>query len=66
MTRTYTYRNRKTRETLSITADFAQASDTIRGNWNKSEDGNFYTPFQVADARHSPRNALRLVANWQG
>lgn len=64
MIRTYKYRNRKTRETLEIRADFARADWPIIARWN-GRGTWFGTPFQVSDTRHSKRNALRIVACWQ-
>ena len=48
--------------TIYIRADFAQASSTIEF----SQDGHeFYgSPFQVADARHRPLEACKLIAEW--
>ena len=48
--------------TLYIRADFAQASSTIEF----SQDGQefFGSPFQVADARHRPLSACKLIAEW--
>jgi hypothetical protein len=52
------------RETITIDADFSQASCQISA---KYDDGEWFsTPFQVADARHNRLVACRLVANWNG
>lgn len=59
-----TYRNRKTGETLTVSANWAQASSPITARWNDGEQ--FSTPYQVADARHQPRKAAELVARWDG
>lgn len=59
-----TYRNRKTGETLTVSAHWAQASSQIMGRWNGGEQ--FATPYQVADARHEPRKAAEMVARWDG
>lgn len=59
---------------LIVAANWAQASDPIRAAWvepgeptpDDSDDRWFGTPFQVADARHDERRALRLVREWRG
>ena len=48
-----------------IKADFAQAASQIMVRWDSDLDWQ-PTPFQVADARHSPAEAVRLVKNWNG
>lgn len=50
-------------DVLVITGNFSQASSPI-GYMVDSEEVN--TPFQVADARHDPKEALRLVVEWLG
>lgn len=59
---------------LWVRADWSQASSSIKVSWFKPTtreggiDDGFddwqSTPFQVADARHSPREAARLVSDW--
>jgi hypothetical protein len=55
---------------LWVSADWAQASSAIKVSWHKpgnhpdGDDDWQSTPFQVADARHSPREAARLVSDW--
>ena len=63
MTATYKFRNRHG-DYLWIRADFAQASSPLLFSWD-GED--FHScPFQVADARHRPLEACKLVAGWGG
>jgi hypothetical protein len=46
-------------------ADFAEASLPIFWHSLVHEDMKWEpTPFQVANARHSPREAERLIAGW--
>lgn len=59
--------------TLVIAANFAEASSPITAAWvgageYPAEDDERWhsTPYQVADARHRPNEAFRLVRNWQG
>ena len=60
----YKFENSATGEVLYIDGDFAQASSPI---FAKYEDGEWFgTPYQVADARHSPLSACKLVARWGG
>jgi hypothetical protein len=61
-TTTTKYQSHKTGETIEIRADFAQASSPIQARY----DGGDWepTPYQVADARHRNRTALRLVLRW--
>lgn len=47
---------------MTFRADFAQASSPILIG---GEDGFTSTPFQVADARHSPIAAAKLLNEWQ-
>lgn len=42
---------------MTFEADFAQASDPILLNGSS-------TPFQVADARHEPIRAARMLNDW--
>lgn len=52
-----------TGETLRIRADLADASAPIL----YEADGDWYsTPYQSADARHRPAEALRLVLSYLG
>jgi len=61
MTQTYQVLIGK-RVILSFRANFAQAADQIRVI---SEDGSEYgTPLQVADARHRPIEAAKIVNRW--
>lgn len=54
-------------EYLSIWCDFAQAASPIWVRWGDEDDCEWCgTPFQAADARHSPREACRIVAAWGG
>lgn len=46
-----------------IKADFAQASSPIMVRFAPDMDWES-TPFQAADAGHSPRAAVRMVKNW--
>lgn len=46
-----------------IKADFAQASSPIMVRFDRDDDWRS-TPFQVADAKHNPAEAVRLVKNW--
>lgn len=64
MSKQVTFRNRRTGERLTILADFAQAASPIRARWNNEDDEAITTPYQVADARHRARLALRLVVRW--
>ena len=61
--RSYYKFTNKRGETLIIDADFSQAACPIRAKYDGYDW--FGTPFQVADARHNPHAACRLVANWQ-
>lgn len=54
---------------IEISADFARAESTIyfRSAFaDDEEEGQGWqpTPFQVADARHDPERALRMVDEW--
>ena len=53
---------------IRIEADYAQASSLIRYqdiNSRKDDPESWSaTPFQVADARHDYRKALKLVSDW--
>ena len=62
MTTTTKFQNGSTGETIEIRADFAQAASQIFAKYNDDEWSP--TPFQVADARHRTRNALKLVRKW--
>lgn len=58
------YQNRTSGATIDIRANFSEATSPIEvrydgGNWQT-------TQFQVADARHDPRNALLLLLKWEG
>jgi ABC-type Fe3+-hydroxamate transport system substrate-binding protein len=49
--------------------DFRQASDNIKvrfpvGNDYEDDEGWQPTPFQVADARHRPKEAEKLIAKY--
>ena len=59
MTKTRKYKNARTGEIIEIRADFAQASSPLQVRY----DGGDWvgTQYQVADARHRPQEALRLV-----
>ena len=46
-------------------ADFTQATCPIQVCWTEY-DPWIVTPFQVADARHNPKEAWRLLTNWGG
>jgi hypothetical protein len=64
MTTTTKYHNTATGSTIEIRANFAEASSRIEvrhdyGHW-------WSTVFQVADAKHDPRNALILILHWEG
>lgn len=51
---------------LDIQANWADAASAIWYRWpdHDGPDGWHGTPFQVADARHQPAAACRLVARW--
>lgn len=57
---------------LWLSANFAEAASPIKVSWRKpghnsyddSADDWQSTPFQVADARHNPREAARMVSKW--
>lgn len=62
MTTTKTYRNRRTGDIVSVTADWAEASSPIWINYfGRAEE---QTSLQVADARHRPMEGLRLAIAW--
>lgn len=64
MTKITKFQNTATGETVEIKADFNEAASPILARWNS---GQWYgTPFQVADASHYPREALKLVLRWHG
>lgn len=48
-----------------IRANFSQASSQIEVDWAGHDEWTS-TPFQVADARHSPARAIKLVREWGG
>jgi hypothetical protein len=62
MTTTTKFEKKSSGETIEIRADFAQASSPIQARHDGGEWVS--TPFQVADARHRRRNALKLVLGW--
>lgn len=56
-------------ESIVLAANFCQAADPIRvaivrPRTQPTEGDWFSTPFQVADARHRPNEAFRLVRAW--
>lgn len=74
-TRTAVYRRHYRTEGLSLVlrANFSEASSPIAAAWVKSGESIaeddwrwFSTPYQVADARHSPDKAFGLIRNWRG
>lgn len=65
----YTCRRFKNVGEFEFSANFSQTSDNIRvrfpvGNDFADDEGWQSTPFQVADARHHPRAAERLIAHY--
>lgn len=64
MTTVTKYQHKQTGSTIEIRADFTQASSPIEVRY----DGKQWqtTQYQVADAKHEPRNALLLVLDWEG
>ena len=48
---------------LYIKADFAQAASPLLYSWHDREHFE-HSPFQVADARHRPLNACKIIAQW--
>jgi hypothetical protein len=56
------FKNKKTGEKLFVKANFSEASSPLMYSW----DGQEYhgSPYQVADARHNPRVAAKLIARW--
>lgn len=65
----YTCRRYSSVGPFDFSANFAQASDNIRvrfpaGNDYADDEGWQPTPFQVADARHSPRRAEKIIAEY--
>ena len=50
-------------ERLWLQADFSQASSQLRFSWHGPDEFQG-SPFQVADARHRPVAAAKLVAQW--
>lgn len=59
-TRTYSHKYAWGR--LTISADFTQAGSPIL--YSTDGDDLDYTPFNVANAGHSPKRALALVNRW--
>lgn len=58
------FQDRRIAKEIRIRADFAQSSSPV--SWqdiddDPSDDTWHHTPFQVADARHDEKEALRLV-----
>ena len=62
MTTTHKFQNRHG-VTLYIRADFAQASSPLAYSWHDDQHMDI-CPMQVADARHRPLEAARLVSDW--
>lgn len=70
MSKFYTFRRFSTIGPFQLSADFRQAAATI---YVRFPDGNDFpaddeegwqaTPYQVADARHFPQTAARIVAH---
>jgi hypothetical protein len=60
---TSTYRVRLTFGSFLFRADFSQAASSIEVNHDPDEDEDSWgpTPVQVADARHEPEQAARLL-----
>ena len=60
--------NQSKKHGIRVEADYAQASSLIRWQPIDSDphDAEAWraTPFQVADARHDYRKALKLVSDW--
>lgn len=61
MSKTYEVREGKT-VLLTFRADFTQASSPIQ--IGTGEGGFDSTPFQVADSRHRPVEAAKLLNGW--
>lgn len=62
MTKIHKFRNRHG-VNLYVKADFAQASSPILFSWHDREHFE-NSPFQVANARHRPLEAAKIVADW--
>lgn len=61
------FQDRRITKEIRIKADFAEAASLIR--WqdiddDPSDDTWHHTPYQVADARHDEKEALRLVRGY--
>jgi hypothetical protein len=53
----------RTGAVLYIRANFAEASSPLLFSWHNREHFE-HSPFQVADARHRPLQAAKLVSDW--
>ena len=62
MTATHKFQN-KFGDVLYIRADFAQAASPLLYSWHDREHFE-HSPFQVANARHRPLEAAKLIAQW--
>jgi hypothetical protein len=64
-TDTYICRRYRSFGTFEYAANFAEASSPIRVNlWPGDESTWQPIPYQVADARHDPREAERLIVYY--